>query len=84
MVASCVRADSSVAIRIWNGSSCWLSEIFSTAGSSMPEMARPSVRMVRPTARRPDSERRRLQPLLHVLYPTGVSGGWPVTTATTF
>ena len=49
VVASCVRAESSVAIRIWKGSSCWLSEIFSTAGSSIPVMARASVRMVRST-----------------------------------
>ena len=38
-VASWVRADKSVAIRIWNGSSACEFEIFSTAGSSMPEIA---------------------------------------------
>jgi hypothetical protein len=38
-------AESSVAIRIWNGSSCWLSEIFSMAGSSMPSISRASVRI---------------------------------------
>ena len=49
VVASCVRADSSVAIRIWNGSSACASEIFSTAGSSSPVIARASDRMTRST-----------------------------------
>jgi hypothetical protein len=50
VVASCVRADSNVAMRIWNGSSAWLSEIFSTAGSSMPVIACARDRMVRSTS----------------------------------
>jgi hypothetical protein len=49
VVASWVRADRSVAIRIWKGSSDWLSEIFSTAGSSRPSIARASARMTAST-----------------------------------
>ncbi len=39
VVASWVRAERIVAIRIWNGSSACSSEIFSTAGGSRPAMA---------------------------------------------
>src|SRR5438067_518371 len=43
VVASCVRADSSVPMRIWNGSSWLDSEIFSTAGSCSPSISRASA-----------------------------------------
>src|SRR4029450_7493091 len=49
VVASCVRAERSVAMVTWNGSSSRDSEIFSTAGSSRPVMASASVRMTRST-----------------------------------
>ena len=45
VVASCVRAESSVAMRTWKASSDCDSEIFSTAGSSMPSMASDSARI---------------------------------------
>src|SRR5688500_11911279 len=41
VTASFVCADSIVAIRTWNGSSCVSSAIFSTAGSSSDRIARP-------------------------------------------
>ena len=46
VVASCVRAERIVPIRMLNGSSAYSSEIFSTAGSSRPVMARASDRMI--------------------------------------
>ena len=75
MVASCVRADSRVAIRIWKALPASASAIFSTAGSSMPVIAAASARMVRATRTRVG------RGCAHGA--TGVSGGSPDSTATT-
>src|SRR5687767_6404276 len=45
VVASCVRADRSVAMVTWKGSSSRDCEIFSTAGSSRPVIATPRRRI---------------------------------------
>src|SRR5688572_19133750 len=49
VVASCVRADSRVAMVTWNGSSSRDCEIFSTAGSSRPVIATASRRITAST-----------------------------------